>query len=472
MLFNSIEYLVFFLAVLAFSWATVKLPVFRICILLLANYYFYASNNYWLIIVFFITTQIDYWCAILIEDSNTEKRRKLFLYTSVITNLLILGFFKYCNFFADTVVDIARLFGVELGWTSLNIVLPLGISFYTFQSLAYTIDVYRKEIKAVRFWPKFSFFISYFPHIIAGPIIRPHYFLPQLDKKPTLNFAQLETALMYIFRGLLKKIVFSDFISNIADQAFNDPGSCDVFSIWLGVYAFTFQIYFDFSGYSDIAIGCARLMGYEIPENFHRPYMSRSVTEFWRRWHMSLSFWLRDYLYIPLGGSRVNKEYKVYRNLMLTMLLGGLWHGAAWHFVVWGGLQGLFLCIEKYLGIGNYKSDDVKLNLKRLLQIFLVFHFAVFSWIIFRAENTGKLLEIFKRMFTFDQDIIIYYGTAVAIVIMLIGILNQFVDEYTSFTKRYVNSPIYLKSIYYSSVVMAIVFFSTDEVKQFIYFQF
>lgn len=472
MLFNSVEYLLFFIAVLVFSWSTVKLPVFRICILLFANYYFYASNNYWLIVVFFITTQIDYWCSILIEDASSDKRKNLFLYISVITNLCILGFFKYFNFFANTFVDIAGIFGFKLGWIELNVVLPLGISFYTFQSLAYTIDVYRGEIKAVRFWPKFSFFISYFPHIIAGPIIRPHYFLPQLDSKPTLSKSQVDSALMYIFRGLIKKIVFGDFLANFADSAFNHPESSDIVSSWIGVYAFTFQIYFDFSGYSDIAIGCARLMGYEIPENFNKPYMARSVTEFWRRWHMSLSFWLRDYLYIPLGGSRVDKNYKIYRNLMLTMLLGGLWHGAAWHFVVWGGLQGLFLCLEKYFNVGNYKTNDKKLNIKRIVQIFFVFHFAVFSWIIFRAENTEILMELFRSLFRFDMNAVIKYSTVIAIIIMIIGIMNQFIDEYLPFKTWFLSRSIYFKTSFYSFVVFMIIFFSSEENKQFIYFQF
>ena len=277
---------------------------------------------------------------------------------------------------------------------------------------------------------------------------------------------------MYIFRGLLKKIVFGDFLANYSDMAFNNPGSVDLFATWLGVYAFTFQIYFDFSGYSDIAIGCARLMGYEIPENFHRPYMSKSVTEFWRRWHMSLSFWLRDYLYISLGGNRVSKNYKVYRNLMLTMLIGGLWHGAAWHFVVWGGLQGLLLCAEKYFKIGNYKNENSRLTIKKLFQIFLVFHFAVFSWIIFRAENTQVLFALFKNMFTFNKDIVIKFGAVVAVLIMCIGILNQFLDEYTPFTKWYMNTSIYFKTFFYAFVSFSIVFFNSEEVKQFIYFQF
>lgn len=472
MLFNSLEYLIFFIGVLIFSWSTVRLPVLRICVLLLANYYFYASNNYWLIIVFFITTQIDYWCAILIENSHKPKVKKRFLTLSVVSNLLILGYFKYCNFFAQTISGFFNLLGIQLDWVSLNIALPLGISFYTFQSLAYTIDVYRGEIKAVRFWPKFSFFISYFPHIIAGPIIRPHYFLPQLDKKPLLSIKQLDSALIYIFRGLLKKIVFGDFLANFADQAFDHPESTNLFAAWLGIYAFAFQIYFDFSGYSDIAIGCARLMGYEIPENFHRPYMSKSVTEFWRRWHMSLSSWLRDYLYIPMGGSRVNKKYKVYRNLMLTMLLGGLWHGAAWHFVVWGGLQGLLLCLEKLFNKGNYKTDDTKVTIRKILLIILVFHFAVLSWIIFRAENNHLLWELLKSLFRFKTDIIIRSSDFLAIIFLCIGILSQFVDEFTQFDRAFRKASFFIKTAFYAFVVFAILFFNSDEAKQFIYFQF
>jgi alginate O-acetyltransferase complex protein AlgI len=471
LLFNSFEYLLFFLSVLIFAWSSVRFPVFRICVLLLANYYFYASNNYWLIVVFFITTQIDYWCAVLIEDASSQRRKKILLYISVVSNLGILCFFKYCNFFAQSAVGVANFFGLKLDWVDLNIVLPLGISFYTFQSLSYTIDVFRGEIKAVRFWPKFSFFISFFPHIIAGPIIRPHYFLPQLDNKPIIDKQRFDSALIYIFRGLLKKIVFGDFLATYADQAFDYPLDTDILSTWIGVYAFTFQIYFDFSGYSDIAIGCARLMGYEIPENFNRPYVSKSITEFWRRWHMSLSFWLRDYLYIPLGGNRVDKRYKIYRNLMITMLLGGLWHGAAWHFVVWGGLQGLMLCIEKYFEIGISKNNN-RFSFKNFILIILVFHFAVFSWIIFRANSTDLLMKLFSGLFTFDRSVIVTYGLVIATGIMLIGFINQLVDEYTSFTQWYFRQPVYLKTLFFSFVTFAIAFYNFGEAKQFIYFQF
>jgi len=471
MLFNSIEYLFFFIIVLSLSWITIGIPKLRLWILLLASYYFYASNNYWLIVIFIFTTQFDYVCAIKLEDSTNEKVRKIFLLISLISNLSILCFFKYFNFFASSVFDVLSFIGYKASWVDINITLPVGISFYTFQSLSYVVDVYRREIKAVRQWPKFTFFVAYFPHMIAGPIIRPHYFLPQLEKTQKLTVAGLEFALTYIGRGLVKKIIFGDFLANYADKLYNNPADADFITTWIGILAFTFQIYFDFSGYSDIAIGSAKLMGFDIPENFKRPYIAKTITDFWRRWHISLSSWLRDYLYIPLGGNRVDKKYKIYKNLMITMLLGGLWHGASWHFILWGGLQGGMLSVEKLTGID--KLNFKLLSVKKILFIIFTFFFINLSWIVFRSHSMRDTICILSNSFRFKNTHTLFsYGECFAILISLIGLSSQYIDEYTDFYESYLKWPVWRKALVYSMVCVGVILFASSDVRPFIYFQF
>jgi alginate O-acetyltransferase complex protein AlgI len=471
MLFNSLEYLIFFFVILIFSWSSRGVPKIRIFTLLLANYYFYASNNYWLIFIFLFSTQIDYWCAILIEKTISNSKRKIYLTISVILNLLILGFFKYFNFFASSLVELANIIGYTPTWIDLNIVLPIGISFYTFQSLSYSIDVYRGDIKAVKTWVNYSFYNSFFPQLIAGPIIRPKDFLPQVESTPKLSKKDLDIGLTHVFRGLLKKIVLSDLLTEYADLAFNSSSEISSFLIVLGFYAFTFQIYFDFSGYSDIAIGSARLLGYKVPINFNRPYSSTSVTEFWKRWHISLSLWLRDYLYIPLGGNRVKRTYKTYRNLMITMLLGGLWHGASWHFIIWGAFQGIALSIEKLLGIKKNKTR-VFFNIKNFLKILLIFHFTVFSWIIFRADSISLILEVFQNLFNNSSVTFLNNKTVIVILLIVFGFSNQLFDEKYNFAQKFLNRSPTFKIFFFAFVFFLCIIFNTEEVKPFIYFQF
>src|SRR5262249_53242719 len=304
-------------------------------------------------------------------------------------NIGMLVFFKYCNFCGGSVGILLNLIGWPVHWVDLNILLPVGISFYTFESMSYTIDVYRGLIPAEKRWHRFAFFVSYFPHLIAGPILRPREFLPQLDQKPWIDLATFEEALYLIAKGLIKKIVLADLLGTFADKAFNHPEQVDCLAAWTGVLAFSFQIYYDFSGYTDLALGCARLMGFKLPENFNRPYVALSITDFWRRWHMTLSSWLRDYLYIPLGGSRMPTVLGVYRNLMITMVLGGLWHGAAWHFVLWGFLQGSFLVCERMLGWGTTQAGPPRLlDMGRRV---LVFAGVTGSWLVFRCEDFGRM---------------------------------------------------------------------------------
>ena len=469
MAFNSIEYLVFFLAILGLTWLVVGFPRFRLWLMLLASYYFYASNNHWLIVLILISTQVDYIAGRRIEDSASAAERKAWLVASIVTNLSILGFFKYFNFFAGTFAELASAIGVNLDWVDLNIALPVGISFYTFQSMSYTIDVYRKHISAERSWLNFSFFVAYFPQLVAGPIVRPDNFLPQINKRPKLSVTDFEAALLLIFQGLFKKIVLGDFLGVYSDQAFNNVGEIDSFTAWLGVYAFCFQIYFDFSGYTDVAIGCSKLMGFNLPDNFKRPYVATSFSDFWKRWHISLSSWLRDYLYISLGGNKMKTKWGVYRNLMLTMLLGGLWHGAAWNFVFWGFLHGIYLVIEKMLSTGKQISLG---SFKYFIKVILVFHLVLLTWIAFRAESLSDMSSILSAMFSGTSAASITNGMLVAWLVIALGWLSQFIVEFKDMPKKFLNYPISIKATVYALIAVAVCIMGSGEARPFIYFKF
>ena len=296
---------------------------FRNYFILLASFYFYFSNNGWQILLLLFTVTVDWTVCLRLANEPVEARRKALLAISLVSNLGVLFFFKYYNFASGSVVSLFGLVGWKLDWVEANILLPVGISFFTFEALSYTIDVYRGHIRAEREWNRLAFLVSFFPHLIAGPIVRAAQFFPQMDRTPSLTAATLDEALYLVVVGLFKKIVIADTLAIYADASFAVPASSDRLTLWLGVYAFSFQIFFDFSGYTDIARGCGKLLGYELPENFRRPYVAASMTEFWHRWHITLSTWLRDYLYISLGGNRMRTRWGVYRNLFITMFIGG-----------------------------------------------------------------------------------------------------------------------------------------------------
>ncbi len=468
MAFNSLTYLTFYLSILGLSWALVGLPRLRIWVVLLASYYFYARNNSWLLILLIGSTQVDFVAAKMIEDTDSPRKKKLLVTASIVVNLTILGFFKYFNFFAGNVAALVGLFGVRANWVDLNIVLPVGISFYTFESMAYVIDVYRGELKAIRSWYRYSFFVAYFPHLIAGPIVRPHDFLPQIDRRARLSTADFESALLLVFRWMFKKIVLADFLSVYANEAFGHPDRSNALFALLGAYCFSFEIYFDFSGYSDIAIGCSRLEGFWLPDNFRRPYSSASITEFWQRWHISLSSWLRDYLYIPLGGNRMPTKAGVYRNLILTMLLGGLWHGAAWHFVFWGGLQGLMLVAERHFRGPAKKWDEVTAG-RRWIAVFVTFQLVTFSWILFRAENNHLLWAFLKGLARGSAPYAYTRGMVVAVGICLFGWVSQIYGE--PLERWFARLPLVAKATTYAAVAACVGVMGTTT-STFIYFAF
>jgi len=471
MLFTSAQYLFFYISILILSWLLVPMPKVRLWTILLASFYFYWSNNGWVILLLFACMQIDFVAARLIESSTSIVRKRMLLTLSMGTNLGMLAFFKYFNFFCGSCTEMMQLLGVHSSWHPWNIILPVGISFYTFESMSYTIDVYRGEIKAEKSWSRFALFVAYFPHLIAGPILRPHQFIPQMDKCPQLNLEKLESALFMIAQGLIKKVVLADFLSSYADKAFNNPAGVDVLGAWLGVLAFTFQIYYDFSGYTDVAIGCARLMGFELPINFNRPYASASITEFWRRWHISLSSWLRDYLYIPLGGSRMKTTFGVFRNLIITMLLGGLWHGAAWHFVLWGAFQGLFLVFERAFKLETNADDPQNrfvLTLARQLGTFVL---VTFSWMIFRIDNVVALGQLMRSMVLGPTSCTVTNGTLIATAIISLGLIMQLWDK-DKVQRVFLELPITIKGAAYAGLSVLILACTSEIAKPFIYFQF
>lgn len=472
MLFNTLEYFFFFIFVFTVAWVTAGHSRFRILFLLVASLYFYASNNGWQTCLLLLTTTIDYLVCLGLAKTGNEKKRRYLLLISVVSNIGMLCYFKYANFFADSLIKIAASMDIQLSWVTLNVALPLGISFYTFEALSYTIDVYRREIPVERDWSRLAFLVTFFPHLIAGPIIRAADFFPQMNQRTTVSHVEFERAIFLIACGLVKKVVLADQLSFFADAAFNDPAAVGTMRTWFGIYAFAFQIYFDFSGYSDIAIGCAKLLGFTLPDNFRRPYAATSITDFWRRWHISLSSWLRDYLYIPLGGNRMPTKAGVYRNLMLTMLLGGLWHGAAWTFVLWGAIHGFYLSVERALGIGRTMSGDNSSLLVRLVVILLTFHLILLCWILFRAESLERIGQMLKVMFAYNSGPQPTAGLVLFGAVMLFAWLWQLVRDRWEVTNYWINRPLPVKAITYAATGVLVLVIGSDVPKSFIYFRF
>jgi len=394
--FNSLTFVVFFAIVLGLfslpaSWRVRK------TILLVASYLFYAAWNPPFIILLWISTVVDWWAANRIDQATTPWRRRAWMSVSVTANLGMLGWFKYGNFFLENFQHLAALAGVQYQPPQYDIVLPVGISFYTFATMSYTLDVYLRRAKPTNSLLDFSLFVTFFPHLVAGPIMRPTELVPQFEKEQRATPDHLRWGLALMTLGLFQKVVLADgFLAVPAEQVFDGtkvPGALDA---WLGTLAFSGQIFCDFAGYSTTAIGAALCMGFKMPDNFRFPYAAVGFSDFWRRWHITLSSWLRDYLYIPLGGNR-HGEGRTYFALMMTMLLGGLWHGANWTFVVWGGLHGLYLSVERVLRkvFAGYRPGPFVFLLLGLLTYALV----NITWVFFRASTFDKAWLVLKGMF-------------------------------------------------------------------------
>src|SRR4051812_28073010 len=395
MLFNTVQFFIFLAVVLALFYLGPK--ALRKYVLLVASYFFYGSWNYKFIVLLLVLTAVDYTAAIWIERTAPGPRRKAALFLSLATNLGFLGFFKYFNFLAS---NLAPLLGRPASAFTFDIVLPLGISFHTFQSMSYVVDVYRGEQAAVRNPIDYALFICFFPQLVAGPIVRARDFFRDLIAWRPPSTEDVSNGFLLIVLGLTKKMAFADQFASIANRFFgNVAGNPGAVTAWTGVIAFGLQIYFDFSGYTDMAIGMAKLLGFHFPVNFRRPYLASSITEFWRRWHISLSTWLRDYLYISLGGNRKGR-FRTYLNQFITMLLGGLWHGAAFRFIIWGALHGVALGIDK--AVKEYIHIP-KNPFTKVLGVIFTFHFVCFCWIFFRADNmqiAGSVISQIALHFT------------------------------------------------------------------------
>ncbi len=390
MLFNTPVFFLFFLIVIClfYSFKT----EYRKYILLVSSYLFYSFWDFRFLILILISTQVDYFVGFKIYKSKNKRIKKVYLITSIITNIGILGFFKYYNFFIDS-------FSILLGYSStpytLNIILPVGISFYTFQTLSYTIDIYQNKCNPAKSWVDFSNFVAFFPQLVAGPIERAKYLLPQIEKCEKATRNQIFSAFYLLFLGYVKKVLISDNIAPTIDIYFEN--FIELSSIYLlsGLMLFSIQIYFDFSGYSDIARGLAKLMGIDLMINFKQPYFSSSPSEFWKRWHISLSTWLRDYVYIPIGGNRRSFIRTLY-NLMITMLLGGLWHGASWNFILWGGIHGFYLILDKiFIQMEIFQSISSKFKITKII----IFYFLIlFTWIPFRTTDIASSILFFEKI--------------------------------------------------------------------------
>ncbi len=467
MLFNSVSFVFFALAVYSIYSILKHRP--QNTFLLAASYFFYGCWDWRFLALIFITTLTDFLCSgkIYAAGGGTRKAKR-FVFLSVFVNLGILGFFKYFNFFEDSAIHLLSLLGMEANGVTLKIILPVGISFYTFQSLSYTIDVYRGKLKPTHNFFDYALYVSFFPQLVAGPIERATHLLPQVENPRTVTYDNVREGAWLILLGYFKKVVIADNFANIATAVFNNPGDHHGLAVLIGVYAFAFQIYGDFSGYSDIARGIAKLMGFDLMLNFRMPYFATNPQDFWRRWHISLSTWLRDYLYVPLGGSK-GGTFKTYRNLLLTMLLGGLWHGAAWNFVLWGAYQGLLLVAHRRsLGKTKHKIDDT-LDV-HLVKMFIMFHFTCFGWILFRINSLSDLSILLQNLLIFDGAPL-HWPIAMALLLCPLLLLHYMQERAGNMLVIKEMHPVFRWAAY-SIMLGYIMFFGKVDGYDFIYFQF
>ncbi|NQY11942.1 MAG: MBOAT family protein [Flavobacteriales bacterium] len=468
MLFNSIDFLIFFCVVALLYFASK--PKHRWILLLACSYFFYMYWKWEYIILIIFSTGIDYMVGLKMSELETKKERLPYLLVSLFSNLGLLVIFKYLDLLTFTFNELADT-SIPLA----DLILPMGISFYTFQTLSYSIEIYQGKIKCERHLGKFALYVSFFPQLVAGPIERASSLLPQLkENKNKFQYNNFVNGLTQVIIGFFKKVVVADTIAIYVDTIYITHDSQTGFTLLFATYLFAIQIYCDFSGYTDIAIGCARILGYDLMENFKQPYFSKSITEFWRRWHISLSTWLRDYLYIPLGGNKGGKT-SMYRNLIITMLLGGLWHGAAWNYLIWGLLNGVYLAIEKKLKYHSFIEKQSML-IKGLSTV-LVFHLICFTWVFFRAETFDKAISIIDKIFTVEYFFNLEIRDTSVFATIVISTALFFLLEVFVFKKLNLRDPnpeqnrvklIALKVV----LSLFILIFGISEGSQFIYFQF
>lgn len=480
MLFNSLAFAVFLPIVFFLYWA---LPQkYRYIVLFISSYYFYMSWNVKYVVLILFTTAISYAGALLMEKSAKKSAKKMLMTGAAAISLLVLFFFKYFDFAQNTLVRFLQSFAIELHPVTLSLMLPVGISFYTFQTLSYVIDVYRGEVEAEHNFFKYAAFISFFPQLVAGPIERTKNLLPQIDCEHRFTYEKGAYGMKLMAWGFFKKLVIADNLAVFVDLVFGDVSAYHGFALVLAVLFFTLQIYCDFSGYSDIAIGTAKLFDIDLMTNFKSPYFSASIKEFWRRWHISLSTWFRDYIYIPMGGNRVSRLHNIW-NVMVTFTLSGLWHGAAFTYIVWGGLHGAMQCVENLLFPAKKKAKAAeRRGLAWWIRVFVVFCFVAAAWCFFRASSCSEALYVFSHMADGLGSPLSYLSVGIhafdtgLLKQMVIPVLLLAVYDYTALDK----DPLLVvgklpsaarKAVYYAFLLMVLLLASFNS-QEFVYFQF
>ena len=483
MLFNSLDFAIFLTAVFILYWFVAQKNLkLQNALIVISSYVFYGWWDWRFLSLIIFSTVVDYLVGQKLRTEDQQSKRKVLLWTSIMVNLGFLGFFKYFNFFLENFVDAFSLFGMQINANSLNIILPLGISFYTFQTLSYTIDIYKKKLEPTKDFIAFSAFVCFFPQLVAGPIERATNLLPQFYKKRTFEYHKAVDGMRQILWGLFKKVVIADNCAEFANQIFNNSIDYSGSTLVLGAIFFTFQIYCDFSGYSDIAIGTSRLFGIDLKQNFANPFFSRDIAEFWRRWHISLSTWFRDYLYIPLGGSRGGTCMKV-RNTFTIFLVSGFWHGANWTFIIWGALNAIYflpllLTNNNRKNLGIVAEGKLLPSYRELFAMLTTFTLTVFAWIFFRAENLNHAFSYIKEIFSETLFRIPYFkdgtNSIKIIILVIIFVIIEWLGRKNKFAieKILQNFNKYLRFFSYSIIIILIFLFYKDGTNTFIYFQF
>jgi alginate O-acetyltransferase complex protein AlgI len=482
MLFNSFSFLIFLQIVFFLYWfATKKNSKNQNILLLISSYYFYACWDWRFLFLLIFSTVLDYYTGIKMSDSTNQSDKKKWFWLSVIINLGFLGVFKYYNFFASSFADAMQNVGVHVSPWTLKVILPVGISFYTFHGLSYVIDIYKNRIKAEKNFIDYSVFVSFFPLLVAGPIERATHLLPQIQKERVFDYSKAVDGLRQILWGLFKKVVIADNCARFANLIFDNYPQYSGSTLVLGALFFTFQIYGDFSGYSDIALGTARLFGVELLRNFSFPYFSRDIAEFWRRWHISLSTWFRDYLYIPLGGSKGGTWMKV-RNTFIIFLVSGFWHGANWTFIIWGLLNALFIMPSILFNTNRNNLDTIAQGkyfptFRELTAILTTFGLTVFAWIFFRSENVTHAFRFIKKIASKSLFKIPHFkdmSNAIPVLLLVvIFIIIEWLGREQKFAIEIINPKIKkpIRYAFYYLLIVIIFLFGGQE-QQFIYFQF
>jgi alginate O-acetyltransferase complex protein AlgI len=484
MLFNSIDFAIFFPIIFVLYWFIINKNLkFQNLLIIVASYIFYGWWDWRFLSLIFFSTIVDYSVGYELEKTNNKFKRKILLSTSIFVNLGFLGFFKYYNFFLDNFKSAFSFFGAEINENTLNIILPVGISFYTFQTLSYTIDVYKRKIKPTKDFLAFSAFVSFFPQLVAGPIERATNLLPQFCKKRIFEYDNAANGMRQILWGFFKKIVIADNCAVYANLIFNNSADFSGSTLVLGAVFFSFQIYGDFSGYSDIAIGTARLFGVSLMRNFAFPYFSRDISEFWRRWHISLSTWFRDYVYIPLGGSKGGDFVKI-RNTFIIFIVSGFWHGANWTFIFWGALNAIYflpllLTKKNRMNLDIVAQGKILPSFKEILCIMFTFFLTVIAWVFFRAEDFGHAVSYLSGIFSSSiLTLPNFPGMRNALITSLLVILFISIEWYGR-EGEYAIERIGLKwnkltryAVYYGLILLIFWFCYNGKEQDFIYFQF